>query len=249
MEKFTDNSKVHFELVDLMSDKMKQIGKFDFIHCQGVLHHLDDPEKGLKNLVDCLKHDGKIYLWVYLEKGRQEISDIKELMLPFADKNLDTKLDIVKNLISLRISAKRNKKHKRYLNKSNKIGLLGNFAKFLLMVEQYGLLYSISKIRHIFLAQFFKNKKRIYQANIGLADTFLNPNEYFFNINELFELFKKNDLKVDFVVDGISRNLEDLGSGNMPVKKEIIAMDNKWKWRLIELFDEPRGVGVLCSKK
>ena len=79
-EKFNDNTKVNFKLLDLISNKMKDIGQFDFIHCQGVLHHLDDPEKGLKNLFDCLKPDGKLYLWVYLKKGRQEISDIKELM-------------------------------------------------------------------------------------------------------------------------------------------------------------------------
>ena len=155
----------------------------------------------------------------------------------------------MKNLSSIRDFAKRHKKYKRYRNKSNKYSLIGKFAKFLLMVEHYGLFSSFSQIWSIFLNTFFKSKSRNSQADIGIADTYLNPNEYFFNLNEFFDLLNKNDLKVDHVVDGISKNLNDIGVGNLSIKQEIVDMDDKWKWRLIELFDDPRGIGVLCSKK
>lgn len=248
IDKLKSHTNVRFRMVDLMSTDMETIGKFDFIHCQGVLHHLDAPEKGLQNLINCLNTDGKLYLWVYLAKGREEISDIKELMKPFSNEDYDTKLRIVSNLIALRGSAKKNKKHKRYLKKKNKFGFLGKIARFLMIVEENGILHSTSKVRHKILGKIFKNNIRQHQKNIGIADENLNPNEYFYTINEFFDLLSRNNMEVDLVVDGISRNLNDIGSGGLRIEPEIEAMNERWKWRLIELFDEPRGVGVLCSK-
>lgn len=38
---------------------------FDFIFCEGVLHHTSNPKKGFSNLVALLKPGGKIYVGVY----------------------------------------------------------------------------------------------------------------------------------------------------------------------------------------
>ncbi len=38
---------------------------FDFIFCLGVLHHLPTPEKGFNRLVDLLKNNGEILIYVY----------------------------------------------------------------------------------------------------------------------------------------------------------------------------------------
>ena len=46
---------------------------FDQIVCTGVLHHLADPETGLKALRDALKPDGAMHLMVYAPYGRTGI--------------------------------------------------------------------------------------------------------------------------------------------------------------------------------
>ena len=40
-------------------------GKFDFIETSGVLHHLEDPQDGLKILSNVLKENGGMSLMVY----------------------------------------------------------------------------------------------------------------------------------------------------------------------------------------
>ena len=45
--------------------KKRFSGKFDFIECSCVLHHLPDPDKGLQILADSLKEEGGIYLILY----------------------------------------------------------------------------------------------------------------------------------------------------------------------------------------
>lgn len=47
--------------------------RFDLIVCTGVLHHLADPEAGLRALRSVLKPDGVIYLMVYAPYGRAGI--------------------------------------------------------------------------------------------------------------------------------------------------------------------------------
>jgi SAM-dependent methyltransferase len=44
--------------------------RFDFIVCTGVLHHLVDPDAGLRALGSVLKPDGAMYLMVYAPYGR-----------------------------------------------------------------------------------------------------------------------------------------------------------------------------------
>jgi SAM-dependent methyltransferase len=239
---------VKFKKVDLMGQSIQGIGKFDFIHCQGVLHHLESPETGLKNLIKCLNDGGKLYLWVYLSKGRQHITEIKELMEPFESLEYDDKLRILNNLLKIKKSASRNKKHKRYLRRINKRGILGNIAKLLIMIEEYGVMHTASKVRHIIIDKTLRSPARDKQLNIGRADEFLNPCEHFYTINEFFKVIKGSGLKIDSIVDGVSRGIDDIGSGNLTIEPEIEFRDDKWKWKMIEYFDEPRGIGVLCSK-
>lgn len=53
--------------------------KFQFIDCCGVLHHLEQPEKALRILADCLSDDGAMCLMVYALYGRSEIYRIQDL--------------------------------------------------------------------------------------------------------------------------------------------------------------------------
>lgn len=48
-------------------------GEFDLINCVGVLHHLPDPQRGIKALASKLSPGGLLHIFVYAELGRWEV--------------------------------------------------------------------------------------------------------------------------------------------------------------------------------
>jgi SAM-dependent methyltransferase len=52
--------------------------RFDFIVCTGVLHHLVDPDAGLRALGSVLKSEGAMYLMVYAPYGRTGVYMLQE---------------------------------------------------------------------------------------------------------------------------------------------------------------------------
>jgi 2-polyprenyl-3-methyl-5-hydroxy-6-metoxy-1,4-benzoquinol methylase len=70
---------VHDSLLNLPA-LAAQLGKFDYINCSGVLHHLADPDLGFKALLSVLKADGAIGLMVYATSGRTGVYQMQELM-------------------------------------------------------------------------------------------------------------------------------------------------------------------------
>jgi len=56
------------------------VGKFDYINCCGVLHHLEDPVKGLNALASVLSEEGAMNIMVYAQYGRTAIYQMQELM-------------------------------------------------------------------------------------------------------------------------------------------------------------------------
>lgn len=56
------------------------LGKFDFVNCSGVLHHLSSPPEGLKILQESLKPEGGAGIMVYAKYGRTAVYQIQELM-------------------------------------------------------------------------------------------------------------------------------------------------------------------------
>ncbi|MDX1917470.1 MAG: class I SAM-dependent methyltransferase [Rickettsiaceae bacterium] len=56
------------------------LGKFDYINCSGVLHHLSSPDEGLAILKNCLKPSGGMGLMVYAKYGRTAIYQVQDLM-------------------------------------------------------------------------------------------------------------------------------------------------------------------------
>lgn len=72
------------------------LGKFDLFNCIGVLHHLQDPNLGLKILSDALKADGSGHMMVYAQYGRTGVYQIQEL-LRMVNRNTKTMQEEVKN--------------------------------------------------------------------------------------------------------------------------------------------------------
>lgn len=59
---------VHFVQHDLLDD-LTSLGNFDFIYCQEVLHHTENPQQSFQNLVKCLQPGGEIAIYVYKLKA------------------------------------------------------------------------------------------------------------------------------------------------------------------------------------
>lgn len=55
-------------------------GKFDYIHCVGVLHHMKDPEKGWEILNGLLKPGGVMHIGLYGETPRRSIVEARQLI-------------------------------------------------------------------------------------------------------------------------------------------------------------------------
>jgi SAM-dependent methyltransferase len=74
-ENFVDEPNMTFKAMDLVSD-LTSLGQFDFIYCQEVLHHTNNPRGGFSNLVKLLEKDGEIAIYVYKKKAPvREYSD------------------------------------------------------------------------------------------------------------------------------------------------------------------------------
>ena len=57
-----------------LEDAEELPGEFDLINCVGVLHHMPNPEAGIKALAEKLAPGGIFHIFVYAELGRWEIS-------------------------------------------------------------------------------------------------------------------------------------------------------------------------------
>ena len=56
------------------------LGKFDYVNCSGVLHHLAQPEEGLAALDSVLADDGVMAIMVYGQYGRTGVYQTQDLM-------------------------------------------------------------------------------------------------------------------------------------------------------------------------
>jgi 2-polyprenyl-3-methyl-5-hydroxy-6-metoxy-1,4-benzoquinol methylase len=69
----------NLELHQLPIERVQELGRsFDMIVCTGVLHHLSDPDLGLRALRDVLRPQGAMHLMVYAAYGRAGIYMIQE---------------------------------------------------------------------------------------------------------------------------------------------------------------------------
>jgi len=68
--------------------------KFDLILCSGVLHHMNNPSKGLRALLSSLKDNGFLKLGLYSELARQDIVNARNYI---SNKKLQTNVDNIRN--------------------------------------------------------------------------------------------------------------------------------------------------------
>ena len=69
----------NLQLHRLAIERIGELGKtFDQIVCTGVLHHLSDPDVGLRGLRDVLARDGAMHIMVYAPYGRAGITMMQD---------------------------------------------------------------------------------------------------------------------------------------------------------------------------
>lgn len=92
---------VEFIQGNLLDLPTMSLGKFDFINCVGVLHHLPDPEAGLAALLPSLARDGAMAILLYGKVGRIGVYHAQEILrhLPAAATYAD-RIEQTKRLIA-----------------------------------------------------------------------------------------------------------------------------------------------------
>ncbi len=91
--RFVTGSLIGFERIGL--------GRFDYIDCCGVLHHLPDPAAGLASLAGALNDEGGLGLMLYARLGRTGVYPLQDslrALLTDTD-SIDTRLAVAKKLL------------------------------------------------------------------------------------------------------------------------------------------------------
>jgi SAM-dependent methyltransferase len=71
---------IHFHQGSLLAIDMLELGRFDYIDCCGVLHHLADPREGVLALTEALSPDGGMGLMLYGELGRTGVYPLQRAL-------------------------------------------------------------------------------------------------------------------------------------------------------------------------
>ncbi len=75
-------------------------GPYDYIDCCGVLHHLPDPEEGLRALAAALAPDGGLGLMLYGHFGRSGVYELQALLRDLAgDEDLARQVALARRLV------------------------------------------------------------------------------------------------------------------------------------------------------
>jgi ubiquinone/menaquinone biosynthesis C-methylase UbiE len=91
---------IDFYHMDLMDVEL--LGKqFDAVECGGVLHHMDDPEAGLRALLKVVKPGGFLKLGLYSEKARESIVEVRKA---FVQSGMKPDLDNIRAVRSALLS-------------------------------------------------------------------------------------------------------------------------------------------------
>jgi len=105
VRRLTNITWLHTSLLDLPS---LPVGRFDYINCTGVLHHLEDPAAGLKALQAVLKDDGAIMLMLYGKYGRTGVYQAQELLRKINRDELSPQVKLANTKVVLRDLPKTN---------------------------------------------------------------------------------------------------------------------------------------------
>lgn len=92
---------IQFMTGSLLDLPQMNIGQFDYIDCTGVLHHLPEPDVGMRALASVLQPDGGIGVMLYGEYGRSGVYPLQEMLRTLAPLSMaiEDRLAMAKRLI------------------------------------------------------------------------------------------------------------------------------------------------------
>jgi SAM-dependent methyltransferase len=92
---------IRFHTGSLLDLPALDLGRFDYIDCCGVLHHLENPSAGLAALAAVMASDGGMGLMLYGALGRSGVYEAQAMLkaLGSTDEPLSTGIDLAKRLI------------------------------------------------------------------------------------------------------------------------------------------------------
>ncbi|MBC8250218.1 MAG: class I SAM-dependent methyltransferase [Candidatus Nitrosopelagicus sp.] len=99
LAKKNEITNIEFRKANLL-EKIDSQNKFDVILSMGVLHHLSDPEKGLKNILSVLQKKGVLFLYLYGKLGGHERMIKKKIIMTLLKNksNYEDGIKIIKKL-------------------------------------------------------------------------------------------------------------------------------------------------------
>ncbi len=165
-------------------DDLSDIGLFDFIYCQEVLHHTDNPRKSFENLVSILKEGGEIAIYVYKEKA-----PIREYVDDFIREKIN------------QLSYEDALKHCRQITEFGKVlsdlNLKINIPNVDLLEIQAGE-YDLQRLFYHFFIKCFWNNEFSFEDNAVINYDWYHPqNCTRHTLNEIREWFTDNGLKIN----------------------------------------------------
>ncbi len=122
------------------------VGQFDYINCAGVLHHLAEPDAGLRALLAVLKAEGALGIMVYGEYGRTGVYQLQSLLRLLNQNETDTQRKVANARVVL-ANLPRSNWFKRaetdlYLDHKN----LGDSGVFDLLLHPQDRAYTIEQV-------------------------------------------------------------------------------------------------------
>ena len=160
----------------LLSLPQLEVGKFDYINCAGVLHHLHDPEDGLHALNSVLKDDGCIFLLLYAVYGRQAIYLMQTLfreMIP-QDISIPEKVAMARRIIAALPNYHAFKDPDKWTNEISANGY-GDSGLYDLLLHSVDRCYDVNEVYALAAA-----------ANLNVVN-FLGPDSRYYNPDNLVD--------------------------------------------------------------
>ncbi len=239
---------IHASLLDIPK---LNLGKFDYINCSGVLHHLESPEDGLKSLRSALKDDGVMALMVYGKYGRTGVYEMQQLMrLINSDvKDARKKVELTKKVIAKLPEGNWFKANEKTFR--GDIELFGDIGIYDLLLHSQDRAYTVSEI-YEWVEKYGLNLISFNELN-GLHKMFYDPS-YYIKDPELKAQFDKMSLrerqaaaeiitgkfyKHSFYVSPVAREAPSIDNlDNIPFFSSALNEDNVGKKMYIFFSDE-----------
>lgn len=212
LKNFLNLKNLNFKIKNIQNEKLINLGKFNFIICAGVLHHLSNPKKELIKIVNILDNEGILILKIYNKNGlfleMQTRSAIKK-MFP-NEKNFENILNFIKK-----------SKLKRGLQKHG-------------YPEGKNIGKIIFRLRGVF--EFLKSfgtspYHSLKKFSTEEYDAFINPIVHYYDAKKIKELLSNTNLKlINFHFDtSYSATFNELINSNLKTKDKYKILDIKEK--------------------